>query len=769
MRISVVKKQILIFFCMLYLDTAYHCIAYKQFNFDVISHIQNKELIPDIIPNLYEKYKNTVFNDFTSYVEYFRKHFWEKMNTEVFTIPNLDENIAHAKSISTTYIYTIMSTMKSWCNKNQKGDFKGFITYGYSYSKSLRFSESVLQNNLYKTTCEDFHETIIVYNPTKQLVFLLRIAIGKNLEDEIKLSTNDMMKFVFTFFDILVKSGVKLINLLVIDKEVASYQLNCDSCEHQIISIKSFSSSKSFDVWWKKKEQQFTISVIHKDLNENFSSGFLAKLGGYLVPLQFLRENHSPGEPSLHLNYSIEKMAGVLKMTPEQTRIVYLPQKHLIIKGSNGSGKTVVACKRAELIARSMSKNDSLYYIICDSRSMLKEEIQLPPEINVFHNIKQEQESTLVEQILNSDSKNGKINLVFDEFYGENLGEKEVKQLNQKFKTNERLKNSHVIFIAQPSIMESGMTETIKKGNMLEMLGSMNPPEVLNDNMRNPVEINRLVTATRSALEDQHIVYPNPNAKRKSSESSHQIVSEIPSLYEIPYTEGKVKPKILLMFILRKVMNAIKIGNQLNVSHIEDLTETQGMKKLAIIHFDAQNDIPNYFNIVFKLMGISKRVTSKYDEFKEDPNKKIFICNYRTFRGLEYSRIIVVFDSSLCFLQHYLPECFSRCTAFLHIIVLNLVQSQKREATFQRLVKTWKKDFDGQQSLVMPWKIKTLEFEECSVKVSQPVDSVSSKEIRIRIKADVYTEIKKEIDESSTTTTGKLEEASNNPKEIEIR
>ena len=754
---------------MLYLDTAYHCIAYKQFNFDVISHIQNKELIPDIIPNLYEKYKNTVFNDFTSYVEYFRKHFWGKMNTEVFTMPNLDENISHAKSVSTTHICTIMSTMKSWCNKNQKGDFKGFITYAYSYSKSLRFSESVLQNNLYKTTCEDFHETIIVYNPTKQLVFLLRLAIGKNLEDEIKLSTNDMMKFVFTFFDILVKSGVRLINLLVIDKEVSSYQLNCDSCEHQIISIKSFSSSKSFDLWWEKKEQQFTISVIHKDLNKDFSSDFSAKLGGYLAPLQFSRENHSCGEPSLHLNYSIEKMTGVLKMTPEQTRIVYLTQKHLIIKGSNGSGKTVVACKRAEIIARSMTKNDSLYYIICDSKSMLKEEMQLPPEINVFHNIKQEQESALVEQILNSDSKNGKINLIFDEFYVENLGEKEVKKLNQQFKTNERFKDSHITFIAQPLIMESVVTDTIKKQNLLEMLGSINPPEVLNDNIRNPMEINRLVTATRKALADQSMVYVDPNAKRNISGFLQQKRSEIPSLYEIPYTEGKVKLKILLIFILRKVMNAIETGNQLDISNIEDLTETQELKKLVIIHFDAQNDIPHDFDIIFKLMGISKRVTSKYVEFKEDPNKVIFICNYRTFRGLEYSRVIVVLDLSLSFLPHYLLECLSRCTAFLHIIILNLVQSQEWEITFQRILKTWKRSFDGQQSLVMPWKIRILEHEECFTKMSQLLYSVTSKEIRIRIKADVYAEIKKEIDKISTATTEKLEEASNNPKEIQIR
>ena len=53
---------------MLYLDTAYHCIAYEEFDFDVISHIQNEELISDIIPNLHEKCKNSFSNDFTSSV-----------------------------------------------------------------------------------------------------------------------------------------------------------------------------------------------------------------------------------------------------------------------------------------------------------------------------------------------------------------------------------------------------------------------------------------------------------------------------------------------------------------------------------------------------------------------------------------------------------------------------------------------------------------------------------------------------------------------------
>ena len=223
------------------------------------------------------------------------------------------------------------------------------------------------------------------------------------------------------------------------------------------------------------------------------------------------------------------------------------------------------------------------------------------------------------------------------------------------------------------------------------------------------------------------------------------------------------------MFVLRKVMNATEIGSQLDISHMEDLTETKDIEKHVIIHFDTQIAIPQDFNIVFKLMGISERVTSKYDEFKGDPKKEIFICNFRTFRGLEHPRVTVGLDSSLWFLHHYLPECFNRCTRFLYIIVINLVQSQKQEITFQRVVKTWEKSFHGQQSLVMPWKIKILEFEDYSIKTLQPVDLVTSKQIRIRIKPDAYTEIEKEIDKISTATTEKLEKGSNNSKGIEIR
>ena len=472
---------------MFYLDTAYHCIADDEFHFDVISHVQNEELISDIIPNLHEMCKSTLFNDFLNYVEHVKKCFWERMNTEVFTIPNLDENISCTKPVLTTQIYTIMSTMRSWCNKNQKeGNLKGFVAYAYSHSKSLRFSESVLQNNLYNTICEDFHETVIVYNPTKQVVFLIRIAIGKNLEDEIKLSTNDMMKFVLTFFDVLGKSGVRLINLLVTGEEPINYQSKCGSCKHQIISIDSFISSKSFDGWWEKKENRFNISVIHKDLNKNFSSVFFSRLVGLV--------------DSWQLNYAIKQLLEARVMTPEQTRIVYLPRTQLLIKGCNQSAKTIVACKKAEIISRSLTEDDSIY-IICDSRSILKEEMHQNSKINMFHNLNQEPENEILEQILRNNSKKGKLNLIFDELFCENLQQAEAKKLNQAFKTNPRLKDSNVILIAQPLQTESVVPYTRKKENIFEILETVNPSEELNFNNRNNMSISKNVNVKHETFQ----------------------------------------------------------------------------------------------------------------------------------------------------------------------------------------------------------------------------------------------------------------------------
>ena len=386
------------------------------------------------------------------------------MNTKDFTFLSIDGCASDTKLNLTSHIHSIINTMKDWCTKNQghgNENSRGFVIY--AYSQVLKLYENVLKYHLHKVTCEDFHETVFVYNPTKQIFLLIRIAMDKNLEDEIKLSTNDMMKFVLTFFDVLGKSGVKLINLLVTDDKSPP---PCDSCKHQIISTETFSSSKSFDKWWEKKEKEFSISVIHSDLNKEFFSNFLTRIGDIVNDLQ--------------LHYSIKQLTEAAVMTLEQTKTVYFPCKHRIIENCNETEKSIVAHKSVEIISRSLKKDDSFYYIFSGRKSLLQEEIKWYSKINVIHNVKQESESAILQQILDNDSKKGNINVIFDGFNGENL---------DKNWLNKRIKDSNIIFIPQPLTTEGRATDIRVRVRKFEMLENMNLSDELNWNARNAMEL----------------------------------------------------------------------------------------------------------------------------------------------------------------------------------------------------------------------------------------------------------------------------------------
>ena len=386
------------------------------------------------------------------------------MNTKDFTFLSIDGCASGTKLNLTSHIHSIINTMKDWCTKNQghgNENSRGFVIY--AYSQVLKLYENVLKYHLHKVTCEDFHETVFVYNPTKQIFLLIRIAMDKNIDDEIKLSTNDMMRFVLTFFDVLDKSGVKLINLLVTDEK---FETPCSSCKHQIISIEMFSSSKSFDKWWEKKEKEFSISVSRSKLNKEFFSNFLTRIGDIVNDLQ--------------LYYSIKPLTEAAVMTLEQTKTVYFPCKHRIIENCNETEKSIVAHKSVEIISRSLKKDDSFYYIFSGRKSLLQEEIKWYSKINVIHNVKQESESAILQQILDNDSKKGNINVIFDGFNGENL---------DKNWLNKRIKDSNIIFIPQPLTTEGRATDIRVRVRKFEMLENMNLSDELNWNARNAMEL----------------------------------------------------------------------------------------------------------------------------------------------------------------------------------------------------------------------------------------------------------------------------------------
>ena len=778
---------------------------------------------------------------FPYFRNYFHQHYKVIMEKGALCVPNADDTSLEKPRKK------ILKTLRDWCNTtNRKNELKGFVFDEYdlnAHLKFLKYPSKFFQSNDGKSS-----DVTIAYNPIKKLVLILRRAKNKNLKQEMVMSTMDMMKLTLLYKDVLVKSGVTLMNLLVVEENPNNYPWNCKNCNYHVIAIESLAS-------WLKHDTCVHINNEDRNFDQNFSFDFSAKLIGFLASFQFQKGEDFYGNEFVTLASDvIQQISQTILMTPEQTNIVYSPKKHIIIKGCYGSGKTIVAHKRAERISGLLGKEDSLYYIICDSRSMLKVDTQFSSKINVFHNVRQRPESAIIKEILNNDSKKGNLNLIFEEFDGENLTKSEATKLNTEFKTNERLKDSNIMIICQPLEITRLVGNVKKQGNMFHLLETMFTPCELTINMRTTKDINSIVASTVKALRQHEPVYyssqnkkasvnvdsdsktktgndrfqnkeektfniacndtentfnrisqnkinvdleyeaskdqikiqteknffkmeknteegdsldyktlkpdevydflptiKEPNAIKITStfqhmetkQCGHNIHSELPSLFEIDYPEKSLQYKLQLMIALGQIIGRTRItkeNKQLCVKTFTDLNDIIDIKKHVILHFDPQNDIPKILHVVLKLMQLSDKITNRYEEFKDiTSEKKIFICNYRKFRGLEYPRVIAILDPAFHHLLHFLPECFNRCTTFLHIIIIKMLDTAGSDKLFKEMVEGWKK----QPPLVNERKIyiKNDHFVNCL-----PSEAEKLAHFTVRIKPDVLIIVEKEIE-----------------------
>ena len=215
--------------------------------------------------------------------------------------------------------------------------------------------------------------------------------------------------------------------------------------------------------------------------------------------------------------------------------------------------------------------------------------------------------------------------------------------------------------------------------------------------------------------------------KPRKSELNVKLVK--PSFFEIKYTECT---EGLMMQNLKMVLNQIICGAHRDQKDME-LLEYWGSEKHVILHFDIQNDFPQYFSILFQLMGKEQNVTNSYEEFIRNANKTILICNYRTFRGLENSSVIIVLEPSLYHLKICVLECLSRATHVLDVVVLNMVHTGKRKSlakTFQNTVNKWKMSNENE------WLFSPCKFIDCE-KQNQTDTNTSEGEILSKDMAEI--------------------------------
>ena len=468
------------------------------------------------------------------------------MSERVFTLPDVDFANFNRKPVLQAPFDIILKTMENWCDKDQDGDIKGLVIFGYSlddHLKFLKYPEEILTNYLCNRAYPDSQETVTVYNPQKRVIFIFRRARDdKDLEHEMKSSTDDILKFVFLYNDILNNSGIKLINLLVVDADVHCGRWKCKFCKHQVISMNALKSSDLFQKWLEEKESSFETDYDPGNKSNTFSFDFSAKLLGFLASFQFSKENHFHWTlPSLTNNPARQMTETTILLTLEQLRIVNSPNKHLMIQGCYGSGKSIVALKKAEMTSKILKEKEILYFISYDSSSMLTADIESTSNMKLYRNEGALKLSKIINNI-KTDHPECKINLIVDEYDGEQLDEPEATKLNHIFTTDENFRNS-IICLVFEALERERLVNGIKQiANLLPLLKSMELKE-LTYNKRNTLQIHNLVKVTTDVLKHKTATVHVPiyGAQDSQIQSGLEITLEEETKIEVPGQVPTVK------------------------------------------------------------------------------------------------------------------------------------------------------------------------------------------------------------------------------------
>ena len=640
----------------------------------------------------------------------------------------------------------IEGIMDHWCKEtNRSSAIKGLVLQSISLSKCLNlygFTDETLRDYLHS---ENFSEApiIVVYNPHEKVILLIRKAKSKKLAINMALSLNDVKMFILLFTDELKESGMKIIPLVVTDANSKSDnpELDCQLCLNHCLSEEEF---KTFKSRWKDKSYFQSKSV--GNLNKGFGEEFLAKATS-LMAAAFIYPNSIPKFTSKPCE-EMESLAVLL--TRQQMEIFYSQDKHIIIKGGFGCGKTIVAAAILEKISEGLLEHEKLFYICYDSRSAL-----------VNHMIKDKQGgdvakvipvlnenglnlSQIISDILQEEKNTENVNFVIDEYDSEDLNESEAKMLNHIFAQS--LKEAFVFLIIQPIEKERTLNDTQIKGNMFHLLETMKTHN-LTLAMRNSTEIHDLVLATKKILSKEVTVYihykdnevgleeknnpakatenatkENQKLSRNSPNESTSMQKDRPAYLEktpkLGVDEAHAIAGVTMEMSNHKTISRFtyatgdKIGHKISFkkpklfklygSKFEKVLSLIAVfekldirnKEQVVLHLGTVNkEIPSTFQFIFEQhFGMHENLTNNYQEFTAS-KKSILISSFLAFRGLEHPKVTVVVDRDIYFIQHYLVEILARCTLKLSIVVLQdstTLTKVTQEWETNQLVNQWK-------------------------------------------------------------------------------
>ena len=413
----------------------------------------------------------------------------------------------------------------------------------------------------------------------------------------------------------------------------------------------------------------------------------------------------------------------------------------MIIRGAFGCGKSIIVNAMLQKISESLKEDEKLFYVCYDPRSeLLNKMVKTNQEkVTPIDNKKGQKLSQIIDDITKEEGP-GKINIVIDEYDGEDLDESEAERLNDFF--DKVFKELFIVLIVQPIEKRRVINEIPETKNRFDILEKTMKTYSLERNMRNSIEIHKLIEATKEVLSATEAIFTHPKDNEEKIKESVGVKSkgefvpaQVPVSVQDPQEpESEIKRELkgqseknssnLIMGLdeaqaIKGSPTVDNAGGNRTVSSFSYpkvpktghkiktqnpvLFELGGMEefhkhlsllaifekilnirnKHVVLHFNTEaNLIPSALQYANENY-LHKKITTNYEEF-ESLNKSILVCSYPTFRGLSHPIITILIDQDIYYLQHFLVEMLARCTSELFIVVL------QNSSALESVTNAWK-------------------------------------------------------------------------------
>ena len=455
---------------------------------------------------------------------------------------------------------TIMTTLYELCSRNAG---RGFIFKNYdmiNHLEFLGFDKNLLVKNLMTKLTTSF-PTYLAYIERKKVILICEKTVNSNNPNQCVENIVTSIKCFLTLYgEIMQGNGITVIGILIKENEEEDKSIRCKFCELFSTSHIAFESTDNFLTWWKPIETFHNwwdldgsqrIGIRTDDRNETLFDILAAEILGFMAAAMI------PTIPSLTKDVIQQLRQTYLLYTPQQMNAYFSDNKHVVIQGSYGSGKSILGLKKLELIWKNFTENEIIFYVNYDSKSQLHTQMEInvrevlrtfsrnvhcirsfeemskfrDSTVYIWQNKASEKLSTILKKFMGMEKLEiVKVNVIVEEYDGETLTRNEAAQIKKLMKMD-NFKESHVIILQQPLTKKRswsvGKDSYERESCMFQELEGPFKVIKLEKTLRCTNEIHNLTKFTQNLVENQESVFPTDIEKLKPPLKQTSVNAEI--------------------------------------------------------------------------------------------------------------------------------------------------------------------------------------------------------------------------------------------------